>query len=444
MGIDKPPSKELAPSIRVVLVFLSTLFVLAVTVFSLTSNITIIYQNAYYIPIILACYYFQRRGLFYSVFLTGIYFVSLVFVYPTVEIAFQGFIRVLFFLLTALIVTYLVEKLETEKARYKGIFANSESGIILWRRDSGRVIESNPTTSDMTGYTGQELATMSISDIFRDPESVQELGGSGKPPFKHREGKVKTKDGGEIDVLFSMGSIDEGIGTVTFQDITERKKTEEAISLANRKLNLLNSITRHDILNSLTALLGYLELSRDIVRDEEMKKYVEAEIRSAETIRKQIEFTRDYQDVGVKAPSWFSVRTLIQGLKSRVEREGIGVSLDLPDVEIYADPLVEKVFYNLMENAVRHGKKVTRIWFTARKQGDDLVIQCCDNGVGVPADKKKAIFNREYFQHSGFGLFLSREILAITGISLEETGVPGEGAVFSLVVPRGAYRMSPL
>jgi hypothetical protein len=40
------------------------------------------------------------------------------------------------------------------------------------------------------------------------------------------------------------------------------------------------------------------------------------------------------------------------------------------------------------------------------------------------------------------GLFLSREILAITGINLTETGPPGTGARFEMKVPRGAYRVT--
>jgi len=43
---------------------------------------------------------------------------------------------------------------------------------------------------------------------------------------------------------------------------------------------------------------------------------------------------------------------------------------------------------------------------------------------------------------SGLGLFLSREILAITGITITETGKPGTGARFEILVPKGAWRLA--
>ena len=63
-------------------------------------------------------------------------------------------------------------------------------------------------------------------------------------------------------------------------------------------------------------------------------------------------------------------------------------------------------------------------------------------GQGVPDEYKEAIFQRKYFQNTGFGLFLSRTILGITGMTIRETGTPGKGAVFEILVPPGAYRFA--
>ena len=72
--------------------------------------------------------------------------------------------------------------------------------------------------------------------------------------------------------------------------------------LANRKLNLLNNVTRHDILNQLTALIGYLEISREDIQDPRVLTYVTKEEQAANAIRNQILFTRDYQNIGVYSP----------------------------------------------------------------------------------------------------------------------------------------------
>ncbi|NLD56887.1 MAG: ATP-binding protein, partial [Methanomicrobiales archaeon] len=74
--------------------------------------------------------------------------------------------------------------------------------------------------------------------------------------------------------------------------------------------------------------------------------------------------------------------------------------------------------------------------------GDDLQIIIEDNGVGVPKEEKEKIFRREYFKNTGFGLFLSREILAITDLTIREEGTLGSGARFVITVPRSGYRNS--
>ena len=107
---------------------------------------------------------------------------------------------------------------------------------------------------------------------------------------------------------------------------------------------------------------------------------------------------------------------------------------------IYADPLLEKVFYNLLENSLRHGQTVTALQISVSETANGLVIVCQDNGTGITAGEKEKIFGRGYGRHSGFGLFLAREILGITGISIRETGQPGAGARFEILAPRDVYR----
>ncbi len=433
---------ERTPGVSQLLIALSAIFVILLTLLALSLGITIIFQNAYYIPIILACYYCQRKGLYFSILLVSFYFVSFLAFFPTVEVLIQALVRALFFLLIAVIVTHLSEVITREKSRYQEIFLNSESGILIWERSTGQITEANPEAARITGYSERDLTGMGISDIFPDRELTDALLSGGEGIIRHREGEIRCRDGTLRSVIFSSGWIDGIFGMLTFQDITEKKRAQDAISLSNRKLNLLNSITRHDILNSLTALLGYLELSKELAKDDQVRTYIDSSLRAAETIHRQIEFTRDYQDVGVKSPGWFSVPELIERQRGYIEHHGVRIEADIPDIWVFADPLIERVFYNLMENSVRHGGNVSRIWFSAEREGNNLVIRCCDDGKGIPENQKKAIFNREYFQHSGFGLFLSREILAITGIQIRETGMPGQGAVFELVVPSGSYRIA--
>jgi signal transduction histidine kinase len=70
------------------------------------------------------------------------------------------------------------------------------------------------------------------------------------------------------------------------------------------------------------------------------------------------------------------------------------------------------------------------------------MIICEDDGNGVAAVNKSKIFERGYGEHTGFGLFLSREILGITGFSIEETGIPGKGARFEIFIPEGSFKIA--
>jgi PAS domain S-box-containing protein len=240
------------------------------------------------------------------------------------------------------------------------------------------------------------------------------------------------------------------------EDVTERQVLEMemqyhdaelnryalALSQANKKLNLLQSITRHDILNQLTALGAYLELMKESINDPLMQKYISTGEKVTETISTQIRFTKDYQDIGVESPQWFDLEKALGQATASLPLDNVTLEIDIHDLMIYADPLLEKVFFNLVTNALRHAEGMTRIRFSTYRSGDAVIIVCEDDGCGVAPEHKEAIFRREYFKNTGFGLFLSREILGITGLSVQECGEPRRGARFEITVPRDFYRIS--
>jgi PAS domain S-box-containing protein len=223
-------------------------------------------------------------------------------------------------------------------------------------------------------------------------------------------------------------------------DITERKRAEDALLQASRKLAMLNSITRHDILNQLMGLRTYLELSRMDVSDPVFLNYIQKEEQAAEAIQWQIEFTKNYQDIGGQAPKWQNLSDTIGSAVSQLKPTGVEINVAVERAEVFADPLLEKVFYNLMENSLRHGEHVTRMDFSVKESESGLILTYADNGVGVTADDKKKLFQKGFGKHTGLGLFLSKEILSITGITIREIGEPGKGARFEMTVPKGIWR----
>lgn len=227
------------------------------------------------------------------------------------------------------------------------------------------------------------------------------------------------------------------------QENTERRRVEKALDDANKKLNLMASITRHDVLNQLTTQHEYLESS--LAQRERASDAAWANVSRAKTIAEQtinaIRFTGDYQKIGVKAPVWQDVRTLVADATATVPTGAITVANDLPpDLEVYADPLIGSIFINLIENAVKYGSTITSIRFSAEDTGENTIITCQDNGVGVPPANKEKIFSYQYGMNSSMGLFLAREILALTGIMIRETGSYRDGACFQITCPKATVR----
>ena len=122
--------------------------------------------------------------------------------------------------------------------------------------------------------------------------------------------------------------------------------------------------------------------------------------------------------------------------------DNVEVIIDIPPVKVFADGLIGKVFYNLLENTLRHGERVTRIRFSFEETVSGAEIVYEDDGVGVSNEDKPHLFEKGFGKNTGLGLFLSREILAITGLTIRETGEPGKGVRFEIAIPKDAYRLS--
>jgi signal transduction histidine kinase len=223
-------------------------------------------------------------------------------------------------------------------------------------------------------------------------------------------------------------------------DIAERRKAEAALEKANRKLNLLSQITRHDISNRVFALLMDIDLAKEYARDVQLKEALEKIELTSMSIQDQIAFTRDYQEIGAQAPAWHLLEPMVFHAAEQLDIQGVNIDIRLGRMEIYADAMIKKVFYNLIDNALRHGDHVTKIIFSASETEDGLLIICEDNGVGIPPQDKDLIFTKGFGRDSGLGLFLISEILSITGISIRETGDYGKGARFEMLVPKGDFR----
>lgn len=226
-------------------------------------------------------------------------------------------------------------------------------------------------------------------------------------------------------------------------EIAERKKAQDALFAANKKLNLLSSLTRHDILNQVTAISSYLYLlENSLTAGSEQCRYVLKISRQMEVITHLLEITREYEQMGISAPVWCDMRPIVADCAQEVFAGSVKLENNLPaGFEIFADKMIEKVVYNLFDNARYHGMHVTRITVGFSRAGETGVFFVKDDGIGVPESEKSRIFLKGVGSRSGLGLYLAQEILSLTGLEIRETGTPGKGARFEILVPPKMYRL---
>jgi len=337
-----------------------------------------------------------------------------------------------------------------DSKKYLDAIINSIADPVYVKDRDHKWVLVNTACCNLFGKTQEELLGISEYDLY--PVAVADrIHASDEQVFE--TGRVTENEeeiidaSGQVHTNISKKTIYVNLSGARFlvgviRDITERKDMEKALRLANEKLNILSSITRHDILNSLTALLGYLEFSTELVQDNEvLAGYLQKEKSIAEAIRHQIEFTKYYQDIGVKAPGWQNVTDTIRMAVHQLHLVDVTVNDLCAGLEIFADALIGKVFFNLIENSIRHGERVTTITCSYREDELGMMLIYIDDGIGVAIDEKEKIFRQGFGKHTGFGMFLTKEILAITGITITENGKPGEGVRFEIRVARGKYRV---
>ena len=223
-------------------------------------------------------------------------------------------------------------------------------------------------------------------------------------------------------------------------DIHERKRMEDALRHANKQIILLTSITRHDILNGITKMRLSLDLAKNETRDEKLLHFFEQQESIIASIQHQINFTRDYQNIGIRPPQWKDIAERFHAAVATVPLGKILVSVDIKNIEVFSDNLIERVFANLIENTLEHGVKTTTIRFFSEPHGSDLILIYEDDGIGIPAEEKELVFEHTRRGRISYGLFFSREVLAITGLTIKETGEAGKGARFEILLPEGLFR----
>jgi PAS domain S-box-containing protein len=348
----------------------------------------------------------------------------------------------------AVVNTLLRNSSEELAQRYQTIFEHSGTAMAVID-ETGLITLVNSNCERLLGYPRAEIENrMNFLPFLDEGTRDDVLEYRRRRLLDHDPGvpseyetRIVDRFGTVRNVSFTIGHFP-GTGEiiVSIVDVDERKCAQKAVEIAQRKITILNQLTRHDINNQLTPLFLRIEEAMAGSESPELKELLGQIERIGINIRNQIEFMSLYHDIGIRSPTWQDVAEVVRTVSTSLEIAPVVLEVELGGLQVYADPLLQKVFYNLIENALRHGERVTRVRFSCVKTPTGVMIICLDDGVGVPAGEKEHIFEGVYYHHTGCGMLLSREILSITGISIVENGTPGEGARFEIDVPREACR----
>jgi PAS domain S-box-containing protein len=338
-------------------------------------------------------------------------------------------------------------ELRASEERYRSLVDITDTGYLVLD-NHGRVIDANEVYVRLTGRESLADLTGHPHTDWTAPHDLERSAIELEKCMKI--GRVR---GLEIDYLRPDGTLQPvEINATVFhaasgdivlticRDISARKRTNVALQQARNKLTLLNAVTFQDIQTAAFSLAAYQELVRAALPDQKVRSYLDKQEIFLKKMVDTLDFAKNYQDMGIHPPRWQNVRQVFLYAISHLDFLHMQQNLQLENLEVFADPLFEKALFNLMHNVLEHGGRATRVTLRYEEQPDCLVLIIEDDGVGIPAEEKHMIFDRGYGKGSGLGLFLVREILTITGMSIRETGISGQGTRFEITVPSGAYR----
>lgn len=301
----------------------------------------------------------------------------------------------------------------------------------FWNRASEEIFER--PAKDMIGKTDAEIFPPAVAAQIKK-EDTDALASRVEIKYK----KVTSKTRGERVIHMIIVPIFDSNRSVRYMLGIAEDVTDEAVTL---KRDLIFSITRSDILDQLAIIMTYLERAQLKTTHEAMQMFFDKTIGSVESIKNQIAYERALQNPGIIAPKWQSVNQAFAEALQMLPEHTTEISTSVGNIEIFADPLLPRIFFSLFSLSFRHGgPALSSIRLTARRDTGVLILEYMDNGTGIPAGEKERIFEFGYSHDDMVSLFLIRELLGFTGIAIAETGEPGEGIRFEIIIPKGRFR----
>jgi PAS domain S-box-containing protein len=345
------------------------------------------------------------------------------------------------------------EALRETRDYLDNLFNYANAPIIVWNPDF-EITRFNHAFERLTGRNADEVLGVKLDILFPDDshdESMRHIhkATSGERwevveiPIKHKDGTVRillwnsanlyARDGKTVIATIAQG-----------QDITERKKSEQ---LKDEFIGLVS----HELRTPMTVITGSLRTAMsDGISLEDKEILLQNAIEGAGSLSAILEnllelsrYQADRLQIHTETVNIPDIaNSVIEKLKERSEDRTF--LLDFPDKlpPVQADPVrVERILYNLVENAVKYSPEKSVIKVFARKEKTMVVIGVADKGIGISPEDRGRIFElferlgKSRSQGLGLGLVVCKRLVEAQGGQIWVESEPGQGSTFYFTLP---------
>ncbi len=335
-------------------------------------------------------------------------------------------------------------QLRESRQKFERLFVGNPEAAIYLSPDF-RILDVNPRFEELFGYSLDNVKGKCIDDIVVPKDKMEEaeiLNEKAKKGYVYHDTVRKRKDGSLVQIAISAAPINvdqQPVGyVVLYKDISKLKETEKQLKDTMEKLHVVGKLTRHDVRNKLSTVTGNVFLAKKKLADDEALKYLKEIESASDQVERIFDFARTYEKLGVEELAYVDVeKSLEEAVSLFSDLHDVKVMNDCRGLAVLADSLLRQLLYNLIDNSLKHGTKVSRIKVHYREtEKPQLKLIYEDDGVGISKAEKEKIFQEGYGKDTGYGLYLIRKMCEVYGWTIQETGKQDQGAQFIITISK--------
>jgi len=363
------------------------------------------------------------------------------------------------------------EELAMQEAKLRGLFELSPIGISLNDWETGAFLEFNAAVYEAGGYTAEEFRNLTYWDLTpeeyapQEAEQLRQMERTGR--YGPYEKEYIRKDGTRYPVLLRGFQIPVAEGRKAIwsivQDVSAQKEAEAALRAAkdraeaasHAKSEFLANMS-HEIRTPMNGVIGMTDLLLDTGLNAKQYEYAKTIYSCGESLLALINDILDFSKVEAGRLALecldFDIRTTIEEtvgvLAGKAQDKGIEVvcriAEEIPEF-LHGDPgRLRQVLFNVVGNAIKftqEGGVTVQVEQLAETETSATLRFCVtDTGIGIPPDKKEAIFSKftqadtsttRQFGGTGLGLAISRQLIHLFQGEIDVVSEEGKGSTFS-------------